>query len=331
MSQPLISVVTPFRNTAPYLAECLDSVLAQTHTHFEYILSDNCSTDGSGEIAEAYARRDSRIRLIRQPQLLSQGEHYNNVLAEISGASQYCKVVQADDRIFPACLALMVQAFEQSDSVGLVSSYYLKGNTVLGSGFPHGTTLLPGKEMARLFLRTGVYVFGSETTVMYRSSLVRGSQPFFDGSLLHADTEKCMQILEHWDFGFVHQVLSFLRTENINESISAAVRDLQAGSLDWYIIAQRYACLFLEPDAASILKRESKREYYSMLAHAAIRFRGAAFWRYHLRGLQTLGEALDRPYLALHVLQELVWMVLNPGETAARVFRAAKTNYRKAS
>ena len=61
----MVSVVTPFYNTAPYLAQCIESVLAQTYPHFEYILMDNCSTDGSAEIAETYARRDSRIRLIR--------------------------------------------------------------------------------------------------------------------------------------------------------------------------------------------------------------------------------------------------------------------------
>ena len=62
MKPPLVSVVTPFYNSTQYLAECIESVLAQTHGEFEYILSDNCSTDGSTDIAESYARRDSRIQ-----------------------------------------------------------------------------------------------------------------------------------------------------------------------------------------------------------------------------------------------------------------------------
>ena len=195
MSQPLVSVVTPFHNTAPYLAQCIESVLAQSYSRFEYILVDNCSTDESGEIAETYAQRDPRIRFIRRPQLLSQVQNYNAALTEISTDSQYCKIVQADDYIFPDCLRMMVQAFEQSESVGLVSAYDLKGNIVRGSGFPHGKPLLPGREVARLYLRTGTFVFGSPTTVMYRSSLVRSQQPFYDELLLHEDTEKCMQIL----------------------------------------------------------------------------------------------------------------------------------------
>src|SRR6516164_7302008 len=127
--RPLVSVVTPFYNTAPYLAQCIESVLAQSYPEFEYILVDNCSTDGSTEIAESYARRDPRIRLIRRSQFLSQVQNYNAALAEISEKSKYCKIVQADDIIFSDCLQQMVKAFAQSEKIGLVSSYSLQGDT----------------------------------------------------------------------------------------------------------------------------------------------------------------------------------------------------------
>ena len=51
-SQPLVSVVTPFYNTADYLGECIESVLRQTYENWGYVLVDNCSTDGLSEIAE---------------------------------------------------------------------------------------------------------------------------------------------------------------------------------------------------------------------------------------------------------------------------------------
>lgn len=326
MSQPLVSVVTPFHNTARYLAQCIESVLTQTYSRFEYILVDNCSTDGSGEIAEAYALRDSRIRLIQRSQLISQVQNYNSSLAEISEGSQYCKIVQADDFIFPECLQLMVQAFEQSESIGLVSSYDLKGNAVRGSGFPYRTSPLPGREMAQLYLRTGIFVFGSPTTVMYRSSLVRKQQPFYEESRLHEDTEKCMQILEHWDFGFVHQVLSCLRVDN--ESVSSAFRNFQPEVLDRYIIVQRYASVFLEEDESAALRKKSKAVYYHVLASEAIQLRKLAFWRYHKDGLETLGEALDWSYLALQIGRELLWMAVNPGSTALRALRSWKRRLR---
>jgi glycosyltransferase involved in cell wall biosynthesis len=327
LNQPLISVVTPFYNTASYLAQCIESVLAQSYSNFEYILVDNCSSDGSSEIADSYVRRDPRVRLIRRSELLSQVQNYNRALAEISKDSEYCKIVQADDYIFPQCLHLMMQSFEQSKSIGLVSSYWLKGNEVRGSGFPCQTTLLPGKEMARLYLRTGLWVFGSPTAVLYRSCIVRESQPFYDESALHEDTEKCLQILEGWNFGFVHQVLSFSRVDN--ESISSAVRNFQPVALDRYIIVQRRAPDFLERDEALTLKEESRRDYYGVLAHQALRFRNAAFWRYHREGLKTLGETIDLRYLVLQVGRQLLWMAANPGMTIRRALRYL--NVRKGS
>jgi len=324
VSEPLASVVTPFYNTARYLPECIESVLAQSYSRFEYILADNCSTDGSGEIAESYACRDPRIRVVRWSQLLSQVQNYNKALTEISPDSKYCKLVQADDFIFPECLELMVKAFEQSESIGLVSAYDLKGNMVRGSGLPYPTTVLAGKELARLNLRTGLFLFGSPTTVMYRSSLVRDHQPFYADGLLHEDTEKCMQILEHSDFGFVHQVLSFLRVSNSNESISAGFRAFYPDSLDRYIIVQRYAKVFLEAGEAATLRKESKRAYYRLLAHQALRLREPAFWRYHKQGLTTLGERLDRFYLARQVGRELLELAANPGTTMRRALRLGK-------
>lgn len=322
VNQPLVSVVTPFHNTAPYLAQCIESVLAQSYPAFEYILVDNCSTDGSLEIAEGFARHDPRIRLVRRSQLLSQVQNYNKALEEISEGSRYCKVVQADDFIFPDCLHSMVQVLERSETVGLVSSYWLKGNELRGSGFPYPTELLAGKEMARLYLRTGLWVFGSPTAVMYRSSLIRKGEPFYDESQLHEDTDKCMKILEEWDFGFVHQVLSFSRADNA--SISYAVRSHDPRALDRYINVKRYAATFLASDEAGALLRKSRSVYYRALAHHALRFRGREFWRYHQAGLKTLGEKVDWPYLVLQCVGEVIWKAVNPCSTLLEVFRKLK-------
>ena len=176
---------------------------------------DNCSTDGSSEIAEAYAARDPRIRLIHCSDFLAQIPNYNRALSAISSSSKYCKIVQADDWIFPECLRLMVLAFEQSESIGLVSSYWLSGDELGGSGFPRQTPMLPGRECAGWFLRTAIGIFGTQTQVMYRSSLVREQVPFYNVSFPYfADLRKCMEILERSDFGFVYQVLSFWRRDN---------------------------------------------------------------------------------------------------------------------
>lgn len=320
--RPLVSVVTPFHNTAKYLQQCIESVLEQKYDNFEYILVDNCSTDSSGEIAERYANRDSRIRLVRRPSLLSQVQNYNAALLEISAASKFTKIVQADDFIFTDCLERMVEAFERSERIGLVAAYDLKGEQVRGSGLPIRRGPFSGKEIAQLYLRSAVFVFGSPTSVMYRSSIIREQQPFYDESCLHEDTEKCMQILQHWDFGFAYQVLAFLRTDN--ESISGSVRHQRPHSLDRYIIVQRYASIFLDEQEARKLKLQSRRDYYTDLAEEVLRFRDRAFWRYHTAGLKRVGEELNIPYLITSVLEFLFWMAINPGETLRRILRYGK-------
>jgi glycosyltransferase involved in cell wall biosynthesis len=324
-TRPLVTVVTPFYNTAPHLAQCIESVLAQSYREFEYILMDNCSTDGSSEIARSYERLDPRIRLIRCSEFLSQLANYNRALAEISEASLYCKIVQADDYIYPECLQLMVQAFDQSQSIGLVSSYRLMGNTVAGSGYPCRTAMLPGRECGRWFLRTGINIFGSQTTVMYRSSVVRSHNPFYDESLPHADLEKCIEILQHWDFGFVYQVLSFTRTEN--ESILHQVLlPMAAHPLAQYVIAQRYSAIFVGVNESASIIAQYKLQYYRALARAALRLRGRAFWRFHKVGLKALGEheKHDWPYLALIIGTELLWLASNPGMTTVEALRGLK-------
>ena len=61
-----VSIIVPIYNTAKYLPKCLDSILAQTHQNLEVILIDDGSTDDSGKIADRYAKKDKRIRIVHQ-------------------------------------------------------------------------------------------------------------------------------------------------------------------------------------------------------------------------------------------------------------------------
>src|SRR5713101_9671976 len=118
-SQPLVSVCTPVYNCAEYLAECIESVLAQTYQNWDYTIVDNCSTDESVEIARRYAAKDQRIRIQENQQFLRAIPNFNVALRQISPTSKYCKVVLGDDRLFPECLARMVAVAEEHPSVGI--------------------------------------------------------------------------------------------------------------------------------------------------------------------------------------------------------------------
>lgn len=329
MGRPLISVVTPFFNTAAYLAECIESVLAQTYADFEYILLDNCSTDGSSEIAAAYARLDRRIRLLPCSVLLPQLQNYNRALAEIAVGSKYCKMVQADDWIFPQCLELMVEAFERSESIGLVSSYWLYGEKLCGSGLPYQLVTANGKECARQYLQTGESIFGTQSQVMYRSSLIRGVDQFFNVTFpSFSDLQKVLDILEHWDFGFVHQVLSFSRSDN--GSLFRGIESLKPFQLLWYVMALRYAPIFFEAKEAASLVARRKREYYRVLARATFLLPGADFWRFHKSVLKTFNENERHHWgdLGAGILAEVMWLASNPGMAATKALRVLKRDRR---
>src|ERR1043166_1469914 len=96
-SHPLVDVVTPVYNGKKYLAECIESVLAQTYQNWEYIIVDNCSKDGTLEVARRYEQRDKRIRVIHNETLLPQAKNFNFTVQQISADSEYCKFVQGDD------------------------------------------------------------------------------------------------------------------------------------------------------------------------------------------------------------------------------------------
>src|SRR5439155_14855095 len=100
-SQPLVSVVTPVYNGEKYLSECIESVLAQTYQNWEYIIVNNCSTDNSLEIAQGYAKKDPRIGIHNNPEFVGVIQNHNIAFRQVASASKYCKVVHADDWLFP--------------------------------------------------------------------------------------------------------------------------------------------------------------------------------------------------------------------------------------
>src|ERR1700678_1501181 len=205
-SQPLVSIVTPVHNESAYLAECIESVLAQTYDNWDYTIVDNCSTDGSAEIAHKYAARDRRIRVHENQQFLPAIANHNCALSTLSQKSKYCKVVLGDDWIFPECLQRMVSLAEQQPSVGIVSAYALEGHQVKWTGLPYPANRISGREICRKHFLDELYVFGTPTTVLYRSDLVRSRDRFYDETNIHADTDVCFALLQRCDFAFVHQV-----------------------------------------------------------------------------------------------------------------------------
>jgi glycosyltransferase involved in cell wall biosynthesis len=214
-AKPLVSVVTPVYNGAEYLVECIESVINQSYENWEYVIVDNCSTDDTLELARGYESRDPRVRVVEADVFVGPIENQNRAVRQISPKSKYTKVLHADDWLFPECLERMVDLAENNPSVGVVSAYRLEeGRGVTLDGLPHSMTVLPGREIGRSTLLANPYpfLFGSPSSVMIRSDLVRARDPFYnEDNPWDEDTEACLESFKVSDFGFVHQVLTFTR------------------------------------------------------------------------------------------------------------------------
>lgn len=140
--QPMVSVIVPVYNVKPYLQECVKSILAQTYREIELILVDDGSTDGSGEMCDAYAKMDNRVIALHQKNT-GPGAARNYGIKTARG--DYIGFVDSDDSIAPVMYQTMMELAAQLN-VEMVACGYkilrgtekesvfipLKNNTILG-------------------------------------------------------------------------------------------------------------------------------------------------------------------------------------------------------
>lgn len=292
-TRPLVSVVTPVHNGEPYIAECVESVLAQTYDHLEYIVVDNCSTDATPDIVRRYAERDPRLRLVQPAEFVGPDPNANRALREISPDSSYTKVVHADDLIFPECLERMVGLAAAHSSVGVVAAYRLEGCRVTLDGLPLELTVVPGREICRsqLLGRPWGYLFGSPSSVLYRSDLVRSRPEFYAlDNPFQSDQEACLLLLQESDFGFVHQVLTYTRRhEGADSTYYERVGAEEPGQLRLLV---KYGPIFLRQDELERRLAARALAYVAMLARHPARLRRREFREFHARTFAELHGAI---------------------------------------
>lgn len=122
-SAPLISVIMPLYNTEQFVGQSIESILRQTLGDFELIVVDDCSTDGSYAVAERYARRDPRIRLLRNERNKGVAGTKNRGLDAVRGG-EYVAFMDSDDLAAPDRLEKQVAFLATHPLVGVCGSGY---------------------------------------------------------------------------------------------------------------------------------------------------------------------------------------------------------------
>lgn len=112
MSNPKVSIIVPVFNVKTYLRECLDSILAQTLPEIEIICGDGGSNDGSLEIIQEYAQKDSRVHYITKEKS-GYGQSVNECMAMAKG--EYIGIVESDDAVEPNTYETLYGLAHQND------------------------------------------------------------------------------------------------------------------------------------------------------------------------------------------------------------------------
>ena len=120
----LVSIVLPVHNGEKFLRKSIDSVIEQTYSNWELLIIDDCSSDGSSEIAKEYVKKDERIHYYHNEKNLKLPRTLNKGFALSNG--EYLTWTSDDNSYLPNALEKMVAVLDNKPSIGFVfASYYV--------------------------------------------------------------------------------------------------------------------------------------------------------------------------------------------------------------
>jgi glycosyltransferase involved in cell wall biosynthesis len=234
VSAETISICVPVYNGADWLAEAIDSALAQTRTDFELLIVDNGSTDASLAVAQSYAGRDDRVRLEHSDETVSAIANHNRCLDLARGS--LIKFLHHDDALRADCLARMAAVFEQEPAVGLVFSRrdvvlddpddpgaraWAQGYGTLHDGFGELELVNSGADLLDRWLQTlGGTDFANwvaePSATMLRKEAVRRAGGFNLGVWQSFDVDLWLRVMAVSDVGFIDEPLVRFRHHTLS-------------------------------------------------------------------------------------------------------------------
>ena len=201
----MISVVIPIYNTEKYLSKCLESIINQTYQNLEIICVDDGSTDSSPKILEEYSKKDSRIKILSQPNS-GQGVARNRGIDEASG--DYIFFCDADDSLEPSAFEILVSKIEKTgaDFVFFEANIYdsnsgkVSDNSYFGAGM-----------YVDLFKEKDVFNYSDVPDLIFRAFAPWNK--FFSLSFIRENNIKFCENLRFEDVAF--HIKSFLLAHKI--------------------------------------------------------------------------------------------------------------------
>lgn len=250
----LVSIVIPVYNVAPYIEQCIQSVINQTYKNLEIIIVDDCGTDNSIEIVEKVI---SQVTQNSQMSFKILHHDHNSGLSAArntginAATGDYLYFIDSDDWIFPECIELLVKEAQKQTDVDVVM-----GNTINEIGindfginkcainkFKDSQYLLDKKWLQYQILTYGLSVTAWNRLLRY-DFIVENSLYFLPG-LIHEDEHWIFYVLKHirkWSFVFEDTYIHRMREGSIMTTISR-----EATAKNWFKIMLDHSSKFYEP------------------------------------------------------------------------------------
>ena len=205
---PRLSIGLPVYNSSTYVAESIEALLGQTFEDFELIISDNASTDDTGEICRRYEKLDSRVRYFRQSRNVGLAPNHNFCVTEARG--ELFKWGAGDDLYARDLIEKCVAALDENPQVVLAHSWTAmidgNGDMFQANDYPLATSAARAPDRFRSILNDS----GGDDDggVMRKEVLLRTAMK---DSYHHADRTIIAELVLHGPFYQVPDWLYFRR------------------------------------------------------------------------------------------------------------------------
>ena len=284
--RPTVSVLVTLFNRERYLAECLQSILDCTFEDFEVIIVDDCSSDGSYQIAKRFSEQDKRFRVYTNQ--VNLGDYGNRKKAASLSLGKFIKYVDSDDVIYPHSLGVMVDAMQRKPRIALALAHSLPEDDQ-----PYPWILSPTEAYQKQFLGRGCLSCGPTGAMIRRSAFeeIGGFEPKW-GVL--SDIDLWYRLAAKWPTALLPPGLVWWRRHEGQEYSTgdAAMRYLKNGFELTMTALSDCDCPLGQDDRATAIER-AKRLHARRLLSLAIKSRDPrSAWQLYVDSKLTVRELM---------------------------------------
>ena len=260
-TDPVVSIISAVYNSRPYLSRMVDSVLSQSFLEWELILVDDGSTDGSGQDCDAYAAKDSRIRVIHK-QNGGVSSARNTALKAASGKFLY--FADSDDILFPECLLVLLNtcgapvdlvtaSYERyEDDVLIPERIHQKEFCLTPHGYYDVISVLPNAHFCERYL----------WTKLFRRSIVVENHLQFDESLSYREDVfflfNYVKCCRQWIIGINQPVYKYYRRSS--GTAASVFTSVTPHTIDMFKSTYNCIRIWNQEGASSTAKNGLRRE-----------------------------------------------------------------------